>query len=83
MSFGGAPVLTTGDAFQIVGCPFTLPNGKPSPCLTIEWVKSDLKARAGDSPTLSEASVGLCRADTGLPQGTVLVAATQPKGQTA
>ena len=82
VSFGGAPVLTQGDSFQIIGCPFTLPGGKPSPCLVIEWVKSDLKTRAGDNATLSEASVGLCKADTGAPQGIVIVGATQPTGQT-
>jgi hypothetical protein len=82
VSFGGAPVLTSGDAFQIIGCAFTLPGGKPSPCLAIQWVKTDLKTQTGSNATLSEASVGLCKADTGAPQGTVIVAATQAKGQT-
>jgi hypothetical protein len=82
LSIGGAPALTQGDSFQIIGCPFTLPGGKPSPCLVIDWVKTDLKTRAGDSRTLSEASVGLCKADTGAPQGTVIIGAPQPQGQT-
>jgi hypothetical protein len=82
VTLAGAPVLTAGDSFQIIGCPFVLPGGKPSPCLVIEWVLTDLKTQAGDQATLSEASVGLCMADTGAPQGTVIVAATQPKGQT-
>ena len=82
VTLDGAPVLTEADSFQIAGCPFTLPGGKPSPCLSIQWVKTDLKVQAGSARTLSEASVGLCLADTGAPQGTVMVASTQSKGQT-
>ena len=82
LTFAGAPVLTEADSFQIIGCSFTLPGGKPSPCLQIQWVKTDLKAQAGNNRTLSEASVGLCLADTGAPQGTVIVSNTQPKGET-
>lgn len=75
---GGAPVLTDKDAFTIAGCAFTLPNGKPSPCLSIEWKKVDLKPTVAGGATLSSASVGVCKADTGAPQGTVLVVSTQP-----
>jgi hypothetical protein len=83
VSFGGAPALTKGDSFQIIGCSFTLPGGKPSPCMTIEWVTTDSKFQTGDQSTLSEASVGLCKADTGAPQGSVSVSSTQTVGETA
>lgn len=79
---GGAPVLTDKDAFQIAGCTFTLPNGKPSPCIVIEWKVTDLKPTAGGGATLSTTSVGLCKADTGAPQGTVMVQSTQPAVKT-
>jgi hypothetical protein len=82
VKIAGAPVLTSGDQFQIMGCSFTLPNGTPSPCVVIQWLKADLKSKADDGATLSEASVGLCKAGSGVPQGKVIVAATQPKGQT-
>jgi hypothetical protein len=82
LTIAGAPVLTEADSFQIIACPFTLPSGTPSPCLVIQWVKTDLKTKAGNSRTLSETSIGLCLAGTGAPQGTVIVAATQAKGET-
>jgi hypothetical protein len=82
LKMGGAPVLTSADVFVIAGCPFTLPGGKPSPCVTIEWVKTDLKATIQGAKTLSAASVGLCKSPEGVPQGPVIVQATQALGQT-
>jgi hypothetical protein len=79
---GGAPVLTSGDVFVIVGCPFTLPPGKPSPCLTVQWLMTDLSVTVQGAKTLSATSVGLCKSPEGLPQGPVIVQATQALGQT-
>jgi hypothetical protein len=82
LTVGGAPALTSADTFQILGCAFTLPSGTPSPCLTVEWVKADLKTQASGGATLSEASVGLCKAGTGVPQGTVIIGPAPPHGET-
>jgi hypothetical protein len=80
---GGAAVLTDKDGFQIIGCTFTLPSGTPSPCLVIEWKVVDKKAKAGSGATLSTASVGLCKAGSGTPQGVVSIATTQAAVQTS
>jgi hypothetical protein len=83
VTFDGAPALTSGDSFQIAGCAFALPSGTPSPCLTVEWSVSDRKTMIDDVATLSDASVGLCKAGSGAPQGSVVIASTQMKGQTS
>jgi hypothetical protein len=72
----GAPVLTVADVFMVAGCAFV--NGAtPSPCVTVQWVSGAARVTAGGAAALTAASVGLCIAATGAPQGTALVAATQ------
>jgi hypothetical protein len=72
-----APILLQSDTFLIAGCALSsLPV--PSPCLTVQWVTAATRVTAG-APVLNESSVGLCLAATQAPQGTVLIAQTQPK----
>ncbi len=75
----GAALLTTQDAFTIAGCSFTLPGPTPSPCVEVEWVVTDRSVRAGGAATLSTASVGLCKAGSGAPQGTVIISNPQSR----
>jgi len=79
---GGAPIVNADDSAQVVGCVFTLPGPTPSPCLTVQWVLPDGRASVGGGKTLSQGSVGLCKAGTGAVQGPVIISATQPKVQT-
>lgn len=79
---GGAPLVSARDPLTIVGCPFQLPGPTPSPCLTVEWTTSDRKVQVGGGPTLSTASIGVCKAGSGAPQGPVVIASTQPKAST-
>ncbi|WP_437779041.1 hypothetical protein [Sorangium sp. So ce1097] len=81
-ALAGAPVGTVAshaDTFSIVGCTFTLPGPKPSPCVAIEWMTYEQRLKVGSGFALSEGSVGICKADTGAPQGKVIVAMTQPE----
>ena len=73
----GAPVLGVSDTFLIAGCDFNV-AGVPSPCVTVNWVTTATRVQDGGALVLNEASVGLCLAATQAPQGTVLIAATQP-----
>ena len=83
MKADGGTVLTATDSFTVAGCPFQLPTvpPTPSPCTQVVWIVPDVQTRAG-APTLSEGSVGLCFAATGLPQGPVSVVNTQSKTST-
>ena len=75
----GALALST-DTFTVAGCPFQIPAVVPipSPCVTVQWVLPDLRDRAGAGFTLSTSSVGVCLSPAQLPQGTVIIGATQP-----
>jgi hypothetical protein len=77
-----AYVLTVNDAFVIAGCAFTLPNGQPSPCMSVMWTTPDSRVKAG-GPTLSASSVGLCTNAAGIPQGPVSVSVTQAQTVTS
>ncbi len=68
------------DQYLISGCPFQIPIGTgtiPSPCLTVRWVLTDLRAKVNSTPTLSRSSVGLCQNALQVPQGPVIIANTQ------
>jgi hypothetical protein len=72
----GAPVLRRSDTFIVAGCGFS-PGGAFHPCISVQWLTSDLRSRVLANLTLSDASVGLCLAGDMTPQGTVIIAATQ------
>lgn len=74
----GAPILTVSDSFSIAGCPFNV-SGSPHPCMTVQWVVTATRVKHGGALVLNESSVGLCLAGDQAPQGTVIVAATQPR----
>lgn len=74
----GAAILRASDTFTILGCPLNV-AGAPHPCVTVQWVKTALRAKAGGDLVLTTDSIGLCLAGDQAPQGTVIVSATQPK----
>ena len=74
----GTPVLRASDTFIIVGCPFTPVT--PHPCVTVRWVGTAQRVKHSKDFVLTEASVGLCLAGDQVPQGMVMIAATQPRG---
>jgi hypothetical protein len=75
---GDGMLLTTSDTVTITGCAFTLPNGQPSPCMSVTWLVSDIQVRAG-AATLSSSASGLCVTAAQVPQGPVQVTATQTR----
>jgi hypothetical protein len=76
---GGSPLVRASDTFTIAGCPFTLPGGVLSPCMTVQWMQTNTESKAAGDFTLSMNSMGLCLAATQAPQGTVLINNTQQK----
>jgi hypothetical protein len=71
-----APIVRLSDTFIIAGCAFA-PGGVPMPCVTVQWVVGATRVQAGGDFVLTESSVGLCM--SAAPQGSVIIAATQPK----
>jgi len=80
---GGFAALAT-DQFIIAGCPFQIPVGVgtvPSPCLTVQWVLTDMRVKVNGTPTLSQGSAGLCLSGLQVPQGPVSVVNSQTKAK--
>lgn len=68
--------ITSADTLMIAGCPFMIGN-TPHPCMTVQWVVTDMNSTIGGNATLSESSVGLCLAADQAPQGSVIITAGQ------
>lgn len=69
-----APVGTASDSIMVQGCPFTLANGQPNPCVIIQWDNVATQVMAGGVPVQlqtvgSGTGLGQCIAVTGTPQG--------------
>jgi hypothetical protein len=75
---GGSALVCATDTFMVAGCTFNI-SGAPHPCMQVQWISPGLKGTASSSATLTEASVGLCVAADGAPQGGVLINSTQPE----
>lgn len=82
VTVGGAAAALATDQFIVAGCPFQIPTPGgpvPSPCLTVRWVLTDMRAKVNNTATLSKGSVGLCQNAQQLPQGKVIISKTQAK----
>ena len=80
----GAYAALSSDQFLVSGCPFQIPSPSgtvPSPCLTVQWIVTDMRVKVNSTSTLSRSSVGLCKNAMQIPQGPVVIANTQLKVQ--
>ncbi len=75
----GAPVLVQSDLGQVAGCPFTLPSGTPSPCVTVQWLVAATRVRVAGQFVLLQSSTGLCKSGAQAPQGPPMVSVVQPR----
>ena len=73
----GMPVATLGDTFLIVGCVFTVPPGKPQPCVKVQWLVPATRVLVGGQPAILQSSSGLCQSPEQIPQGPPTVLVTQ------
>jgi hypothetical protein len=76
---GGAPVATMADTCTVAGCAFTLPAGKPQPCVRVQWLVPAARVLVLGQPALLQTSSGLCLSAEQIPQGPPSVVATQPR----
>jgi hypothetical protein len=74
--FGGQPAATTADTFLVTGCPFTVPSGKPQPCVTARFAPA-LKLLLRGTPAVLRSSTSICQSPEQIPQGPAVVTATQ------
>lgn len=76
---GGQVALTAPDQWLVAGCAFTVPPGKPQPCVKVLWTGPATKVLLGGKPAVLAASTGLCQSPEQAPQGPPIVASSQMK----
>jgi hypothetical protein len=76
---GGQPVATMNDQFMVAGCAFTVPPGKPQPCVKIQWLVPATRVLVNGAPAILRTSVGLAQSAEQIPGGPPSVVNTQMK----
>jgi hypothetical protein len=72
----GLPVATLADVPAVVGCPFTVPPGKPQPCVKVLWSMPSTRVFVNGAPALWQSSLSLCQSAEQIPQGPAVVVPT-------
>jgi hypothetical protein len=75
------PAVTAGDLHTVTGCPFTVPPGKPQPCVTIRWVPAT-RVFINGQPAVVQVpgpGQGVCQSADQIPQGPPIIGAVQPR----
>ena len=75
----GMPVATLADVCVVAACAFTVPPGKPQPCVTVKWLVPATRILINGQPALLQTSVGLCFSPEQIPQGPPAIISTQPR----
>lgn len=75
----GMPVATMGDTYLVAGCAFTVPPGKPQPCVKVQWLVPATRVLVNGQPAILQTSVGLCLSPEQIPNGPPTVVSTQPR----
>jgi hypothetical protein len=75
----GQPVLTAADQWMVAGCAFTVPPGKPQPCVAVRWTGPAAKVLVAGTPAVLALSTGLCQSAEQAPQGPPAVVSAQTK----
>ncbi|MGH8082009.1 MAG: hypothetical protein ACREP7_15655 [Lysobacter sp.] len=82
----GQPVATIppgAPTIAVAGCVFTLPNGKPQPCVTVKWTMPTTRVLIMGLPAMVTPGPGpgpgLCQSVEQIPQGAPIVGAMQAR----
>jgi hypothetical protein len=79
---GGQPVATFSDTFVIAGCAFTVPPGKPQPCVKVQWLAPAVRVMVNHQPAVLQSSSALCLSGEQIPGGppSILFVQTRVQG---
>lgn len=75
----GLPLAVLSDQGLVAGCVFTLPGGKPQPCISTRWMVAAARVTSLGRPVLINPSVALCLSAEQIPGGPPLVSASQTR----
>jgi len=73
----GMPVATLPDPSVIAGCAFTVPPGKPQPCVRVQWMAGSTRVLFGGLPAVLQTGTGLALSVEGIPGGPPIVTTAQ------
>lgn len=73
------PALIAGDKGTVAGCPFTVPTGKPQPCVTALLPMTATKVLIENKPAVLKGPSDICQSAEQIPQGPVIYANFQIK----
>lgn len=75
---GGQPAATASDQFVIAGCAFTVPPGKPQPCVTAKFLPA-AKVLLSNNPAVLKSGGVTCQSAEQVQQGPPSITVTQLK----
>ena len=75
----GMPAATLGDQYVVAGCAFTIPPGKPQPCIKVQWLVPAVRVLINGQPAILQTSTGLALSAEQIPQGPPTIVSTQPR----
>jgi hypothetical protein len=75
----GMPVATFADTSLVAGCVFTVPPGKPQPCIKVQWLTPATRVLVMGQPALLQISTGLCLSPEQIPQGPPSIVVNQAR----
>jgi hypothetical protein len=73
----GTPIATMSDQYMVAGCVFTVPPGKPQPCIHLQWMTPAVRVLINGQPPILQTSTGLALSAEGIPGGPPIVSTTQ------
>ena len=79
VTVSGMPAAVLTDQGLIAGCAFTLPGGKPQPCVTTRWIAASTRVLASGQPLLINPLVALCLSAEQIPGGPPIISASQTR----
>lgn len=75
----GMPAAVVTDQGMVAGCVFTLPNGKPQPCVTTRWIVAATRVLANGQPLLINPCTALCLSAEQIPGGPPIISGSQTR----
>ena len=80
---GGLPVALISDKIVATGCPFTVPPGKPQPCLLATWLMPTARVLVNNQPAMvlpaPGPGPGMFQSADQIPAGPPIVTAVQAR----
>ena len=73
------PAAVLNDQGLVTGCAFTVPPGKPQPCVTTRWIAASTRVFASGVPLLINPCVAICLSADQIPGGPPIITGSQTR----